>query len=520
MHIQSVDQTKAIKTIKRKITDLDKMKIEEQKKAVRSGYDMDIIPSDLATYGGEAKKLLQDLQTHNERMFLLTFLVMNTADTKQELENIVFGAAGIAQKHNCTLVRLDFQQEQGFLSSLPLGFNQVEIQRSLTTSATAIFVPFTTQELFQSEGEALYYGLNALSNNLIMVDRKRLKNPNGLILGTPGSGKSFSAKREITNIFLITTDDIIICDPEGEYFPLVDRLGGQVIKISPTSGDYINPMDINLNYSDDESPLTLKSDFILSLCELIVGGKEGLQPVEKSIIDRCVRLIYADYFADPVPEKMPILGDLYDALENQEEKEARHIRSALEIYVTGSLNVFNHRTNVDITNRLVCFDIKELGKQLKKLGMLVVQDQVWNRVTINRAEKRATRYYMDEFHLLLKEEQTAAYSVEIWKRFRKWGGIPTGITQNVKDLLSSREVENIFENSDFIYMLNQASGDRQILAKQLNISPHQLSYVTYSGEGEGLLFYGNVILPFADKFPKDTELYHIMTTKPSEIKQE
>ena len=516
MHIQSVDQTKAIKTIKRKITDLDKMKIEEQKKAVRSGYDMDIIPSDLATYGGEAKKLLADLQSRNERMFLMTFLVMNTADSKQQLENIAFQASGIAQKHNCTLVRLDFQQEQGFMSSLPLGLNQIGIQRSLTTSATAIFVPFTTQELFQSSGEALYYGLNALSNNLIMVDRKKLKNPNGLILGTPGSGKSFSAKREITNIFLITTDDIIICDPEAEYYPLVNRLNGQVVKISPTSTDYVNPMDINLNYSEDESPLSLKSDFILSLCELIVGGKEGLQPVEKSIIDRCVRLIYADYLADPVPEKMPILEDLYNALENQEEKEAQHIRAALEIYVTGSLNVFNHRTNVDITNRLVCFDIKELGKQLKKLGMLVVQDQVWNRVTVNRAEKRATRYYMDEFHLLLKEEQTAAYSVEIWKRFRKWGGIPTGITQNVKDLLSSREVENIFENSDFIYMLNQASGDRQILAKQLNISSHQLSYVTQSGEGEGLLFYGNVILPFADKFPKDTELYRIMTTKPNE----
>ena len=517
MHIQSLDQVKAIKTIKRKITDLDKMKIEEQKKAVRSGYDMDIIPSDLATYGGEAKKLLADLQSRNERMFLMTFLVMNTADNKQQLENIAFQASGIAQKHNCSLIRLDFQQEQGLMSSLPLGLNQISIQRSLTTSATAIFVPFTTQELFQSRGESLYYGLNALSNNLIMVDRKRLKNPNGLILGTPGSGKSFSAKREITNIFLITGDDIIICDPEAEYYPLVDRLGGQVIKISPTSGDYINPMDINLNYSDDESPLSLKSDFILSLCELIVGGKEGLQPVEKSIIDRCVRLIYADYLADPVAEKMPILEDLFNALENQQEKEAQHIRAALEIYVTGSLNVFNHRTNVDITNRLVCFDIKELGKQLKKLGMLVVQDQVWNRVTVNRAEKRATRYYMDEFHLLLKEEQTAAYSVEIWKRFRKWGGIPTGITQNVKDLLSSREVENIFENSDFIYMLNQASGDRQILAKQLNISPHQLSYVTQSGEGEGLLFYGNVILPFTDKFPKDTELYRIMTTKPTEM---
>lgn len=463
MHIQSVDQTKAIKTIKRKITDLDKMKIEEQKKAVRSGYDMDIIPSDLATYGGEAKKLLADLQSRNERMFLMTFLILNTAETKQQLENTVFQASGIAQKHNCTLVRLDYQQEQGFMSSLPLGLNQTVIQRSLTTSSTAIFVPFTTQELFQSSGEALYYGLNALSNNLIMVDRKRLKNPNGLILGTPGSGKSFSAKREITNIFLITTDDIIICDPEAEYYPLVNRLNGQVVKISPTSTDFVNPMDINLNYSEDDSPLSLKSDFILSLCELIVGGKEGLMPVEKSIIDRCVRLIYADYLSDPVPEKMPILEDLYNALKEQDEKEAQHIRAALEIYVTGSLNVFNHRTNVDIKNRLVCFDIKELGKQLKKLGMLVVQDQVWNRVTVNRSEKRSTRYYMDEFHLLLKEEQTAAYSVEIWKRFRKWGGIPTGITQNVKDLLSSREVENIFENSDFVYMLNQASGDRQIL---------------------------------------------------------
>ena len=518
LHIQSIDQTSAIKTIKRKITDLDRMKIEEQKKAVRSGYDMDIIPSDLATYGGEAKKLLQDLQSHNERMFLVTFLIMNTADGKQTLDNNIFQAQGIAQKYNCQLVRLDFQQESGLNSSLPLGHNQIEIQRGLTTSSTAIFVPFTTQELFQREGEPLYYGLNSLSNNLIMVDRKALKNPNGLILGTPGSGKSFSAKREIANAFLITQDDITICDPEGEYYPLVERLQGQVIKISPTSGHYINPMDINLNYSEDESPLSLKSDFILSLCELIVGGREGLQPIEKTVIDRCVRMVYQAYLNEPKPENVPILGDLHRILLEQPEKEARLIATALEIYVTGSLNVFNHRTNVDIQNRLVCFDIKELGKQLKKLGMLIVQDQVWGRVTTNRAEGRSTRYYIDEFHLLLKEEQTAAYSVEIWKRFRKWGGIPTGITQNVKDLLSSREIENIFENSDFVYMLNQAGGDRQILAKQLNISPHQLSYVTHSGEGEGLLFYGNVILPFADRFPKDTELYRIMTTKPAEVK--
>ena len=320
-----------------------------------------------------------------------------------------------------------------------------------------------------------------------------------------------------TDIFInVTDDDIIICDPEAEYGPLVERLHGQVIRISPTSPHFINPMDLNLNYSDEENPLSLKSDFILSLCELIVGGKEGLQPVEKTVIDRCVRLVYRDYLADPKPENMPILEDLYNALLKQDEKEAHYIATALEIYVTGSLNVFNHRTNVDIHSRIVSYDIKELGKQLKKIGMLIVQDQVWNRVTVNREARKSTRYYIDEMHLLLKEEQTAAYSVEIWKRFRKWGGIPTGITQNVKDLLSSREVENIFENSDYIYMLNQASGDRQILAKHLNISPHQLSYVTHSGEGEGLLFYGSVILPFVDRFPKDTELYRIMTTKPQE----
>ena len=520
LHIQSVDQIKAIKTVKRKITDLDKSKIEEQKKAVRAGYDMDIIPSDLATYGVEAKKLLQDLQSRNERMFLVTFLVLNTADNPRQLDNNMFQASSIAQKYNCQLTRLDFQQEEGLMSCLPLGINQIEIQRGLTTSSTAIFVPFTTQELFQNGKEALYYGINALSNNLIMVDRKLLKNPNGLILGTPGSGKSFSAKREIANCFLLTNDDIIICDPEAEYAPLVERLHGQVIKISPTSTNYINPMDLNLDYSDDESPLSLKSDFILSLCELIVGGKEGLQPVQKTIIDRCVRLVYQTYLNDPRPENMPVLEDLYNLLREQEEKEAQYIATALEIYVTGSLNVFNHQSNVDINNRIVCYDIKELGKQLKKIGMLVVQDQVWNRVTINRAAHKSTRYYIDEMHLLLKEEQTAAYTVEIWKRFRKWGGIPTGITQNVKDLLSSREVENIFENSDFVYMLNQAGGDRQILAKQLGISPHQLSYVTHSSEGEGLLFYGSTILPFVDHFPKNTELYRIMTTKPQELKKE
>lgn len=431
IHIKAVNQQEAIKTIKRKLTDIEKTKIEEQKKAVRSGYDMDVLPPDLITYAGEAQTLLNSLQSRDERMFLATVLIVNLAPTRGQLENDVFQAASVAQKHNCALKRLDWQQEQGLMSSLPLGLNQIEIQRGLTTSSLAIFVPFTTEELFM-DGEALYYGINALSSNLIMADRKRLKNPNGLFLGVPGSGKSFSAKREIANAFLTTKDDIIITDPEAEYAPLVNRLGGQVVQLSPVSTQYVNPMDINPDYSDEENPLTLKSDFILSLCELIVASKDGLQPVEKTIIDRCTRLVYRDYLADPRPEKMPVLGDLYDLLLKQEETEAKRLATALEIYVSGSLNVFNHQTNVDLTNRLVCYDIKQLGKGLKKIAMLVLQDQVWNRVTVNRAAHRTTWFYCDEFHLLLKDEQTAAYSVEIWKRFRKWGGIPSALTQNVK----------------------------------------------------------------------------------------
>ena len=515
IHVRSMDQNEAIKTVKRKITDIDSMKIDAQKRAAREGFDMDIIPTDIATYAGEAKNILRDLQSRNERMFLVTFLLVNMADSKRKLDNDITRASSVAQKYNCQLTRLDFQQEQGFVSALPLGVNQIKIRRGLTTSALAIMMPFTTQEIFQG-GDALYYGLNATSGNMILADRKQNKTPNGLILGTPGSGKSFSAKRSILNVFLITRDDIIICDPEAEYFPLVHRLHGQVIKISPTSRHHVNPMDINLNYSEDDNPLALKSDFILSFCELAAGGRSGLEPVEKTVIDRAVRSVYRPYIADPRPENMPILEDLYDEIKRQPEPEAQRVAAALELYVHGSLNVFNHRTNVDINNRLVCFDIKELGKQLKNLGMLVIQNQVWNRVSQNRDIGKSTWYFVDEFHLLLRGE-VGAWSVEIWKRFRKWGGIPTGITQNVKDLLASPEIENIFENSDFIYLLNQASGDRRILCERLNISSKQAGHISNSAPGEGLIVFGNVILPFKDDFPRDNELYDIMTTKPGEV---
>lgn len=517
MQIRSVEQSEALKMVKHIISELDKSKIDEQKKAIHGGYDMDILPSDLVSFGNDAKELYREIQNQNERLFLITFLVLNTGKTEQELENNIFRTASIAQQKNCNLIRLDYQQEQGLMSSLPLAYNQIPIQRGLTTSSAAVFMPFCTKELFQKEKGALYYGLNSISQNMIMADRKKLKNPNALIMGSPGGGKSFASKREIANAYLVTDDHIMITDPEDEYSLLVERFHGQVIKISASSPHHINPMEISADYSEDENPIALKVDFLLSFCELVMDRKSGLEAVEKTVIDRCARQIYQEYFLDPREENMPVLEDLYDRLLLQEEPEAKHVARSLEMYVHGTQNIFNHRTNVNITNRLVCYNVKDLGGQLKKIGMLIIQDYLWGRVGSNRAKGISTRYYIDEMHLLLKEPQTAAYTVEIWKRFRKWGGIPTGITQNVKDFLASKEIENIFENSDFILMLSQGSEDREILAKHLNISDEQLAFVTQAGVGQGLLFYGDVILPFEDHFPKDLELYRIMTTKMSEV---
>ena len=522
IHLKTIEQGTAVKIIKRKLSDIDSMKITEQKKAVKNGYDMDIIPSDLLTYGEDARNLLKELQSRNERMFLVTVLVMNMAAARTKLNNEILTASGIAQKENCALKPLDFQQEQGMVSSLAIGRNEIEIERTLTTSSTAIFVPFTTSELFE-DGQTMYYGLNALSNNLIMCNRKNLLNPNGLILGITGTGKSFSAKREIFNVFLISDDDILIIDPEDEYSPVIEALDGQVIDLSQNSRHFINPLDIHENYAADEKggdPIALKSNFILSLCELVIGSKEGgLAPEEKSVIDRCVKDMYARYFTNPKPENMPILQDLYGLLlerASEGNDAAKYVASALELYVTGSLNIFNNRTNVNLNNRLVCFNIRQLQSHLKKIGMLILQDAVWGKVSANRQVKKKTWFYTDEFHLLLKDEQTAAYSAEIWKRFRKWGGIPTGITQNVDDLLASRESENIFKNTPFIIMLGQAAGDRLILAKSLGISNEQLSFVTQSGAGEGLLFFGHTIIPFIDRFPKGL-LYKLMTTRVEEV---
>ena len=520
MHIQTVDQAKAIKTIKGKVSDIDKMKVEEQKKAVRSGYDMDILPPDLVTFSQDAKNLLNDLQSRNERMFLLTFLVVNTAATRRELDNDLFTVSGIMQKYNCLLKRLDFQQEQGLGSSLPLGYNGIEIQRGMTTSSTAIFVPFMTQEL-RMDGEAIYYGLNALSHNVIMANRKKLKNPNGLYLGVPGSGKSFSGKRELVNVFLATNDRIIILDPMGEYSPLVRQFGkdGLVVEIAPNSPHFINPMDLDLSMDDEVSPISLKCDFILSLMELIVGGKDGLQPIEKTVVDRCVRLVYREQALGLDTGKTPLLQDLYEELLKQPEPEARRVATALELYCTGSLNLFNHPTNVKTDSRVVCIVLKNMGENLRKIAMHITNEFVSQAVDTNFREGVATWCYFDEFHVLLRDPLTASYFVAVWKMLRKKGCVPSALTQNVKDLLASREIENILDNTDFMILLSQAQSDRAILARQLGISEHQLSYITHSNSGEGLLFYGNVTIPFVDRFPKG-EIYDLLTTRPEDMKNE
>ncbi len=521
LHIRAVDQQKAIKMVKAKSSDLDSIKIEEQQKSIQRGYDMDILPTDLNMNIDEAKRILQDLQRDNERYFYLTFTVTILEENRKSLENSIFTLKMLAQKHNCELIPMTYQQEKAFLSALPFGnnINEAELERGLTTSATAVFVPFTTKELYQEDKEATYYGLNSLSNNMIQFNRKKLKNPNGLFLGTPGSGKSFSAKREMIDTFLKTTDDILICDPEGEYYPFVELLQGEIINISLNSKEYINPLDITMEYGEGENPISYKSDFVITLMNVIVGIRSGLTAKQRTMTDKAVRVIYRKFMESGSSEDIPLLEDLYNELRNYEDKEAADLADALELYVHGSLNIFNHKTSINPKNRLVCFNIQQLGSNLKDLGMLVLQDYVWNKVTANRMKSKKTWYYMDKFHKLLAEEQTSNYSVEFWKRFRKWGGIPTGITQNVKDLLSSPKIETILENSEFVYLLNQASDDRRILQQKLDISDYQATHITNSSEGEGLLVCSGIILPFRDRFPKNNHLYPAMTTKPEEIKK-
>jgi type IV secretory pathway VirB4 component len=528
LHINNYDSAEALKIIKTALTNVQTSKIDVQKKAVRDGYDMDILPSDVVTFEKDFMKLRDKLDSSDQKLVRTTMLITVFAKNKRHMISLEKKIGRCIKKANCQLRDLLYVQEAAMNAAAPIGLNEITRYRNLITDNVAIMEPFNTMELWQ-DGQALYYGKNILSGYMILADRKNLRTPNGLFFGSPGSGKSFAAKREILQTFLMTLDDIIICDPEGEYYPLVSALGGAVIRLSTASTDYLNPMEIQLSHKNDREALKLKADFIITFCDHIAGGKYGLGNDEKGIIDTCLQNIYYKFFEDPVPEKMPILEDLYNALINYEpetavteelaidaRKKAVRIANSLVLYVHGSQNYFNHRSTVDVANRIICFDIRDLGDQLKELGMLIVQDAVWNRVSANRERKISTRYYCDEFHLLLRDKQTAQYSVEIWKRFRKWGGIPTDITQNVKDFLKNPDIEGILGNSDFVYLLNQSPDDREILGEKFNLSGQQLEYVTGSGRGCGLIRYDNVVIPFVDDYPEDTKTYALMNTRPQE----
>jgi len=515
VNITPVDPYKALKIVNHQLTSMRANKLQAEKKAIQSGYTSDIINEDLKHSLVEAEELLDDLRSKNQKMFLDNVIIMVTADDFDELESNTETIEAVIRKHICSLSTLNFQQEKGLQSVLPLGNCTLKIRRTLTTESTAVLLPFSSKEITHENG--MYYGLNALSNNMILFNRLMLKNPNGFILGSPGSGKSFSAKREMLNVFLATDDDIIIIDPESEYGNLVAALSGETINVSPASNNFINPLDMSKNYSDDESPLVMKSDFILSFCECLVG-KQGLSAKEKAIVDRCLTMTYGEYMQDFDVSKTPTLMELYENLKKQPEKEAQGLALSFELYIKGNLNIFAHQTNVNTNNRVVSYDIKDLGKQLKTIGMLIVLDYVWNRITTNRAKGKRTWIYMDEIYLLFANEYSANFLFELYKRARKWGGVPTGITQNVEDLLKSETARSMLSNTDFVMMLNQATSDRVQLAKLLNISENLLGYVTSSDSGNGLICCGGSIIPFKDKFPHN-ELYSLMTTKLEEVQE-
>jgi len=516
INIKSVEADKALRIVKKQITGMEANKIEYQKRSLKNGYLEAFIPYELRHSLEEAEELLDDIVNKDQRMFLVSVVIVHMADDLESLNKDTKNIQSVARKYICQMGTLNYQQEDALKSVLPLGNNALRVNRTLTTESTAILVPFTSQELVEENG--MYYGKNAVSRNLLLFNRKNLKNPNGFILGTPGSGKSFSAKREMINVLLNTDDDVIIIDPEREYSTLAKNFNGEIIHISAGSKNFINPLDLSENYSDNDDPLLLKSEFLLSLCECLIGGKTGLNAQEKTIIDRCCKKTYYDYLASGFKQtKIPTLLEFQNELERQEEKEAKDLALALEIYTKGSLSIFANKTNINTQNRLMLYDIKDLGKQLKTMGMLIVLDAVWNRITSNRAIGRRTWFYMDEIYLLFANEYSANFLFELYKRARKWGAIPTGITQNVEDLLESELARKMLSNSDFLMMLNQAPSDRNELAKLLNISDTQLGYVTNSNEGEGLLFSGSAIIPFVDKFPKKTKLYNMMTTKVDEV---
>ncbi len=472
-----------------------------------------VVPYDLEQQRKETREMLDDLTTRDQRMMLAVVTLVHLADSKEELDSDTDALQSVARKHLCQLSTLNWQQVDGLVTALPLGLRRIDALRTLTTEALAVLMPLKAQEVRDQGG--VYYGQNVISKNLIIANRKELLNGNGFVLGVSGSGKSFTAKREMVNLALSTDDDIIVIDPESEYRPLIEGLGGEVISISATSPNHINAMDMEQGYGDGENPVVLKSEFLLSLCEQLMGDRL-LSAKEKSIIDRCTANVYRDYIREGYRGSVPTLQDFYAELLRQSEPEARDVALAIELFTEGSLNTFAKPTNVDTDARILCYDIRDLGKQLLPVGMLVVLDSVFNRVIRNRALGRNTWVYVDEIYLLFQHEYSANFLFTLWKRVRKYGACCTGLTQNIDDLLQSHTARTMLANSEFLVMLNQAATDRAELARLLNISDNQLSYITNVDFGRGLIKCGSAIVPFMDNFPKN-RLYRLMTTKLLEI---
>jgi len=519
IHMTAEEPGKALEYVRRQIAFMEMETTGRQDAAVQKGRNTEIaVPMETRARYEDAKNLLELLENGNQRLFKVTILVYTYAQDFETLQDNVYQIMACARKHTLKIAKLDLMQREGINSILPVGKNHVVIQRTLPTAAAAVFIPFTTVELYQKNG--IYYGQNAASRNLIFFSRYNLKAPNGFILGTPGSGKSFAAKGEAWTVLLNDPNaEVLIIDPEREYTGIAAEMPdiAEVIHISAGSKNYINPMDITMNYADEEEPLQLKAEFVLTLCELLVGGKYGLKGAARSIISRACKICYAPYFSSNGKKPAPTLLDFYNEIKKQPEPEAQSLALELELYIEGTLSVFAHRTNVDTTKRFVVYDVRDLGKELRTLGMLVVLDQIWNRITANRSKRKRTWVYIDEIQLLLSNEFSSNYFFELWSRARKWGAVPTGITQNVETLLLSDNARRMLSNSDFIMMLNQAPPDRAQLAGLLNMSNKQLNHITNTEAGHGLLFAGKAIIPFVNKFPVDTALYRIMTTKIEEV---
>ncbi len=530
-HITPITKEDALKKVKQQVMNIRGDVIKAQKDAAKSGYSGDLISSELKYANDQAEELIDELRASEQKAYFFNAVIMFSADSETELNKYTQSIISAGNKYLISIDKLLYQQELGFRSALPICNNQIPIKRMLTTEEVALFIPFTTKELIQKGG--MYYGLNAVSYNLLLLNRLSAKNQNGLILGQPGAGKSFTAKREMINVFLTTNDDIYIIDPEAEYTYLAKQLGGSVIHLEAGSHIYVNPFDMDIHYGDQEGanntdPVSMKSDYITMLCETALGGKFEITNIQRSIIDRVVIELYKPYMKhmreinDPNItcdiNFSPTMDSFYELLMAQQEIEATNIALALEIYCRGSFDTFAHRTNVDTNNRLIVYDIKDIGNGMKEMGLQVCLNHIWNKIIENQRKGKRTWFYIDEFHLLTKTRSSADFLKQIWKRARKWGGIPTAITQNVEDLLNSEESRAIINNCEFIIMLSQSPIDRAALAEMYHISEAQLNYITNSPPGQGLIYNGEGIIPFIDKFPKNTKLYSIMTSKADERK--